>query len=684
MAAPFIRPINQRGGSFYTFTSASRDLVNSFNEDEIKFQFSKFALINIPNIKKPTNDQNFIQLDAIDGAINGGINTISGVDINNGLATHFQNYALNFEELLIKQGEQSDRVKKSPAERVFWKWMKEIGGIRFRDANQTTESTVENRYTEENTTDSGDRQYQRVVEYVGDIKLVNNVLNPENAFTQLNIYVATKDGNTPTVLFKTQNDQYYSEGGIYQGSGEFIEGRDEFDNHPAGLSTSAYYDYDALNNFTNSTNAKWWGTTNIPNSYYTEPDFTDSSSERRILGDADYASADNFDGVNYLRSNLDGICLDFDPRSYRAIQSNESISSIQQFNSTFGATDFNFNAVLVYYDVFDTSNPSIRSTNLYGILFLDNVQSSLSEGGFIQRYPKYKADPVTKLNGNSFSLNINIKFDSSIGNPTVDTAVNDYSAYSMSLFSESAIEYQRGAQLLQKAVEKYSDLEQKYFDLENRYLNTTAIRLLESRINQLENNFANSNLLVSDMQQILDLIDVVNNKIQSIIDGKLDVSLQYNTDVINGGRGISVDKSVPNKVIFNNNIQEWNNVSKVSFNYGFNNNNEVVISDYNNVFIEEQNSVVFDDNVQIKLDDTNQFLTGQSVKIKLPSSIDPKIYNLSILTDKTGEKSGNSYSKVIRAITPDIINTITGNIVIEIYCIDGPNYEFETQIYGTL
>jgi hypothetical protein len=53
--APFIRPIQTQGGTFYTFSSAAEDLSLTFNNSGKKFSFSKYALLNLPDIKRPEN-----------------------------------------------------------------------------------------------------------------------------------------------------------------------------------------------------------------------------------------------------------------------------------------------------------------------------------------------------------------------------------------------------------------------------------------------------------------------------------------------------------------------------------------------------------------------------------------------------------------------------------------------------
>ena len=68
--APFIRPVQVQGGTFFTMSSASEDLSFTFNNDGRQFKFSKYTLLNIPDIKRPVNGplnyENFIQFDGIE------------------------------------------------------------------------------------------------------------------------------------------------------------------------------------------------------------------------------------------------------------------------------------------------------------------------------------------------------------------------------------------------------------------------------------------------------------------------------------------------------------------------------------------------------------------------------------------------------------------------------------------
>ena len=68
---PYIRPIAQQGGTFFTFSSAGEDFTLSFNENTARsFKFSKFALLRIPDISDNSDrrNENLLRLTAIPGA----------------------------------------------------------------------------------------------------------------------------------------------------------------------------------------------------------------------------------------------------------------------------------------------------------------------------------------------------------------------------------------------------------------------------------------------------------------------------------------------------------------------------------------------------------------------------------------------------------------------------------------
>ena len=54
MATPLINPLRVQGGTFYTFSSAVKDIQKTFSDDDARFVFSKFALLDIPDVATPS------------------------------------------------------------------------------------------------------------------------------------------------------------------------------------------------------------------------------------------------------------------------------------------------------------------------------------------------------------------------------------------------------------------------------------------------------------------------------------------------------------------------------------------------------------------------------------------------------------------------------------------------------
>ena len=153
-----------------------------------------------------------------------------------------QNYTLNLEELILSDADYDPDVKQSPAERIFFKWLKETGAMRFRDATDIEEAPSVTRplFVEEDTSCTGTVHYERVVRYLGEIDMVNNVEKAGEAYTEVYINVPTEVGNTPTILFDAVEDANYQPSLAIQGENEFIEGRNAATVHPQALSISSF------------------------------------------------------------------------------------------------------------------------------------------------------------------------------------------------------------------------------------------------------------------------------------------------------------------------------------------------------------------------------------------------------------------------------------------------------------
>jgi hypothetical protein len=691
MTTPLIKTPQADGGTFYTFSSAARDLSKTLNNENLRLVFSKFVLLNIPDFDRLdtntfSNFQNYMQFDTIDGMIqNGGLKGDPNVNWTESL----QNYAFNLEELILSNSGYDNTARRSVAERVFFKWLKETGAIRFRKATNLERSglVTGDVYVEEDEKPTGPTQYRRVVKYVGDIDIVNNVDRAGEAYTELYINVPTEVGNTPTIIFDTISDNNYQPSLKIIGNDEYIQGRGTNTIHPQGLDIFAFYDYDqpllgdGPAGYTDPT-ANWMDEPTPPittDAYFTEPiTFDDSLNDDIRKYPADYGSPAGFSGVAYRRSRLDGISVDFNPNHYQQIVQDPTVSTIQQFNGTDLSSTFEFNTVLVYYDLVDSSNSANNTTNLYGLLMLDNITPT-TDGGFMQRYPKHKPNRVTGQNGNSYGFKINLRFDASPGTSGVDTIINDYNTFSMGLFVDATTQLQESAKIFQRQQIELRLLEQKVQGLENSISVVGTVSSLQDQINSLQRQFDNASLSMANGTTLLDLIAKNADEIQSLANGNISTTLQYNTDVLRAGPGIVLNKNTPNivrvdmitqqyefMIPFDENGNEVNFNNPVDLNAATPNIFTYLVPFTNMLRINTINTASGD--LSIYVDDSSiQWKKGQTIRLTFNSDLAIGSYNIRIFTDSTNRLNQGVYGVTIAAI-PNI--EISTKPIIELVCTE--------------
>jgi hypothetical protein len=721
---PFIRPLQIQGGTFYTFSSSAEDLSFTFNNSVNKFRFSKFALLNIPDIDNSSSSyNNIIRLNGPDSAFLDWANNTQQIITGNAnvdFSQSFQSYCLNLESTVISTDDYNSDLKQNVSERVFFKWLREIGAIRFRSADsnevvstldQNTVTTVnglpvtEKRYTEGDATvgttgayGMTGASYNRVVQYVGNLDIVNSVKNSTNTYSEVYVYIPTKDGNTPYVLFKNVVDQnYYPD---YQWTNdpnnplndEYLFGRNYDEVNPSGLTTLAIFDDDVLGSpvttYFNTgvsgatASGNWYSPRDTANTYFTDSSFVDPSNY--IL-----TKSDNSQSLTYVRSKLDSIGIDFDPSSYQGIISNPNISTLEEFNSTSASADFDFNAVLIYYDIYDPANPNDVATNLYGVLFLDDVNTS-SGDIFIPRLQKHRPNPVTKLNGNSYGFKINLKFDTDIDQTGVEQAINDYSPFSLSMFMDAMNVLQDASSTLNNTVVQFIDVSERVSNLESLVLSTETSLDLSARIVSLEQTIAANQALFNNTQAVMNLINQNYDLVRALVNNQTSIEVSYNLDLLKQGNGILLDRSVPNEVTVKNSNQDFN----IGGNYGKgtltqNGSNEINLLEFSNYFkhVNNGNPITLTQDMTIRIKDTNKWKTGQRFRISFGDPIYLGNFLIKILTDSQGlypisSPSGVSYSTNIITLTDSIFSGESYTPVMDIVCIDDQNLKFQVDIIG--
>ncbi len=649
---PLIRKLNQNGTTFYTFSSAARDLSKCMANTQKEFVFSHFVCINIPDFINPNNydhssqttpngsgyrhdpiDRNYTQLGGVNGLVDRDSNDPSRQPTTTSmeLAESLQDYVFNFEELLIDESDDLE-TDRSVAERVFWHWLNETGAIQWKyDVSKIAPLLVSKnkyRYVEEDA-ESG-YNYEKVVKYIGSIDITNNVDIANDAYTEIYVHIPSEHGNTPTVLFEQVFDGNYNSGATYQYHSSqdktYIIGQNGLESHPDDLSIEALYDN--MGNHTYSTGNELNGSVSSFDATYGNDDF----------------------GVNPKKSDLDGVCIDFDANSYREIVMG-NIVNIDEFNKT--GNTFEFNAVLVYYDIVDVSSGE-RTSNLYGILFLDDVKSDSWD--YIQRYPKYKPTPGVS-NGNSYGFKLNLRIDIEPDKTGITGIVNEYNTFSMSLFADAIARMQDCTEMFTRTRNYLNNIEHRLSDLENVMAMVTNYEVLAAKLEEMENALENANLAFADRSSLLDLIAHVSDNVDSIMSGRASVALQYNTDVIRNGYNTVVDNSTPNMVVINSATSGYS-IMKPSIKT-------------NGVEITETNPITLDDHDRT---DNDIYTVLKPMTNMLRIYVEETIkseYDINIFVDQSlcNWRIGQNIRIVFPNLTKEILNE--KNIVL----ITGNNYE---------
>lgn len=281
-------------------------------------------------------------------------------DYNVAIAEHFQNYILNFEALLMNEDTYDTTLLRSPAERLFFNWLRKVGGIRFEKTSSDEDGY--NLYSENVSSygDNVDEYLGRTVQYLGNVDILNQVNVNGDSFGEIYIYLPSSTGASTDVYFRAINDTNYKND-VYTYGSEKIVGRSGFadeDKPIDDIRLDAIYDSDQGGN------------------YY--------------IGD-------------------EGYCLDFRESSYAKHGSIENMNSDSYIN-------FEFNCVLIYYDLIKTGvdGDEEYATNLYGVLFLDNFvrdDTSVTDQylAHINPLPKFRSSELD--DGNAFALKLDLKID---------------------------------------------------------------------------------------------------------------------------------------------------------------------------------------------------------------------------------------------------------------------------------
>ena len=497
--------------------------------------------------------------------------------------------------------------------------------------------------------------YNRVIQYIGEIQGVNNVQESNSSYTE--VYVNTPDyvGQTPDVLFRTTYDDNYLPGYSYpilpsQYQAEIV-GAEIFSN-PIVSTPQSY-----------------------PGSYYGQFD-TEDYTYTTQNGDSLRRTGDYF-GVNgtinnqNLTYNIDGISFDFDTYHYTKMNIiGQEITSFEAFSglvlNNLPPQDFEFNAILWYYDVVDNNGNVF--TNLYGISLIDNSENNPTIGETNLRFPLLKKLCASDTqDGTSYAFSLSLNFNiinnnaQDLANPN---AIN--SLFSFNLFNKAMAQLSKTNEHFIKIVNDNTIMQQQINKLTQLIYTNTSLTTINKNIaylqkliqlyqyNQIVSSdtiYVSSNTSTNPASIVLNTQDPIYTQINNI-----------NTTSLYEGNNISVSNiNVPNGRTFLIHVTNNDNVSNI---ISTNQNLQILISSdlrYGQKFdLIIDSSLTSTQNKKLDIlinyiDNTNNILTDFLIRdIDLPVN-----YNSS----QNSLNSSNLFKKFNFTIDYSSITLITNNLL---------------------
>lgn len=337
--------------------------------------------------------------------------------------------------------------------------------------------------------------YHKLVQYIGEVNGISNVQEANRAYAEVYAHIPDHTGITPDILFRTVPDVNYKPGlefpiipSQYQPE---IVGSELFSSpivsNPSDYPGSYYGQFDTIDFI-----------------YQCEPGDTLRRSGR-FYGVSGDINAPVIDG-----STLDGVTIDFNTNHYVKMNiTDREVSTFDEFNAlqinNQPPQDFEFNAILWYYTVEDSSGN--RRSNLYGISFLDNPENNTNVDELGIRFPSYqKLVSNGSQDGTAYAFGLNLNFNIIHDNPQEaynPEAIN--SLFSMNLFNEAMRRLASVNDSFTNILGEQSQIEEEILNLKQLLYSQTDLNLINSKIANLESllrSYATQQIISSDTIQV--------------------------------------------------------------------------------------------------------------------------------------------------------------------------------------
>ena len=482
---PLLRPLRDNGATLYVFPSANEDIGLNLNSRATGVAMSHYALLNLP---------------VMFGNIDPKTESIA-------IATDLQNYMMNLECTLLNQDSYNYQEYHTVSERAFFHWLKSFEK-RYNNSKLSLERTQNGNDVYYKETDNTNR----VVQCFGAIDAGNSLSTEFGMFNETYVNIPTSYGNGP-VFFKQVQDSSetnYIYGKTYNtGDSEHLQGRK---NNVDTLKILS----DVKPRYDNGTSYK------LDDAYEIVKDINEIQSACRAFTNDKNIQINSYDDVNIdQKTQFSGKYCDI----------------------TLNPCEFGFNAILLYYSVYDQNDTTktAYAINLFGIVFLDSPSSVQNGQAKIPSLIKKKSfGGANKANffGNSYSFRVNIKTLSVYDN--TDAMIQDNTTMS----SINSVDFSDVVSNLNRAIDVMNTNVQSTMAIQDAYMTTLKLtddnkqklQELEAKLDGYLNGSKTSGIVSQNIRTKI-IQPITDTSIDSSVsDGNNMIKIQLNkqlTDFIN-------------------------------------------------------------------------------------------------------------------------------------------------------
>lgn len=485
---PLLRPLRDNGATLYVFPSANEDIGLNLNSRATGVAMSHYALLNLPVMFGNTDPKT---------------ESIA-------IATDLQNYMMNLECTLLNQDSYNYQEYHTVSERAFFHWLKSFEK-RYNNSKLSLERTQNGNDVYYKETDNTNR----VVQCFGAIDAGNSLSTEFGMFNETYVNIPTSYGNGP-VFFKQVQDSAetnYIYGKTYNaGDSEYLQGRK---NNVDTLKILS----DVKPKYDSGTSYK------LDDAYEIVKDINEIQSACRAFIDKDK-------NKNIQINSYDDVNID-----------QKTQFSGKYCDITSEPCEFGFNAILLYYSVYDQNDTTktAYAINLFGIVFLDSPSSVQNGQAKIPSLIKKKSfGGANKANffGNSYSFRVNIKTLSVYDN--TDAMIQDNTTMS----SINSVDFSDVVSNLNRAIDVMNTNVQSTMAIQDAYMTTLKLtdenkqklQELETKLDGYLNGSKTSGIVSQNIRTNI-IQPITNTSIDSSVsDGNNMIKIQLNkqlTDFIN-------------------------------------------------------------------------------------------------------------------------------------------------------